>query len=812
VSEGPDVEVGVSPDASSVRTVLRNDSFRNLLLASVTSSMGDWIGLFALISLAETLQGTSKAGALAVSLVMIARIVPTLFFAPIAGVFVDRWDRQRTMVVTDIVRGAIMILVAFVGDVFQLVMATFAIELASSMFIPAKDAVVPTIVPKRQLVHANQLSLMSTYVTLPLGALLCAVVIQATTAIAPEGSWIAGRPEAVPILFNALSFFVSIIFINRMDVPDDNVLLHAERDESPSALRDLKDGFAFIAGMPLIRALILGVMAAFLAAGAVIGVGTFFATITNAGSAGFALLGFIVGFGLVLGIGSAGFFTRHIAKERLFAPGIVFAGAMLVVAAFMPTLWIASVPVLLMGLGSGVSFITGYTMLQENSEDALRGRVFATFNMAIRAALFATLVLGPLMIVLLGVEQTQEQIEAGEVIDTLDKLEAPDANDVYPYSIGGVRLTLMSAGLLAMLGAGWSGLQIAGVFRERREDGSQLQRLARPVDETPVLRGLFIVFEGGEGAGKSTQVRVLRAAVEKAGYEVVVTREPGGTVTGERVREVVLDADGEVAPRAEALLYAAARAQHTAELLVPSLERGAIVICDRFVDSSIVYQGTGRGLGRRVITELNRWATDDLVPDLVILLDVEASVGLARARTVDEPDRLEAAGLRFHQDVNAAFLRLAAASPDRYLVVDATESVEQVQRSIRARVRLLMQERGDAMGDEVAEELAVPTPESEVAPEAEPETAQVEPPVEPPVEPSVEPPVEPETAQVEPPVEPPVEPETAHPAAAPEASNGPDAVPDWLRLPTEVDDDDEVRVDLDADIAPAGQDGGQSDS
>lgn len=703
MSEGP--EIGVHVERGAATAVLRNRSFRNLVYAAATSSIGDWIGLFALIALAATLGGANRIGALAVSFVMIARIVPTLFLAPLAGVFVDRWDRRRTMIVTDIVRGAVMLAVAFVGNVFQLVIATFVIEIAAALFIPAKDATVPTIVRRDQLVQANQLSLLSTYATLPIGALLAAVVISLTERVAGVSSlvarfpdattFLAERPEAVPIILNALSFFLSIIFIQRMDVPDENVHAYEQRAETTTALTELRDGLAFIAGMPLIRALIVGITTAFLAAGAVMGAGEFFAIILNASDSGFATLGFVVGTGLVAGIAGAGPLSKRIAKERLFAPGVFLAGISLVAAALMPTLLLAALPAALMGVGAGVAFILGYTMLQEYSADVVRGRIFATFNTAVRLALFAALVLGPLSIAVLGVERTQAEIDRGVQPD-LEDIEDFGQAGRYPYQIGGVRLTLIMAGLTAAGGAVWTGSSIARVLRRREEQGA-LDDVATDTGAAggdgpgpDPERGGFVVFEGGEGAGKSTQVRLLHEVLEERGHEVVVTREPGGTPTGEAVREVLLDATGEVAPRTEALLYAAARAQHAADVLGPAVERGAVVLCDRYIDSSIAYQGVGRDLGEKVVADLNSWATDGLEPDLTVLLDVPSDVGLARAGEVDEPDRLEAAGSDFHERVNEAYRQRARLAPGRYLVLDARQPVEELHELILRRVESLL--------------------------------------------------------------------------------------------------------------------------
>jgi len=203
-------------------------------------------------------------------------------------------------------------------------------------------------------------------------------------------------------------------------------------------------------------------------------------------------------------------------------------------------------------------------------------------------------------------------------------------------------------------------------------------------------RGPFITFEGGEGAGKSTQVRLLATTLRSDGFEVVVTREPGGSPAGERIRGLLLDPDlGSLAPRAEALLFAAARADHVASLIEPALARGAVVICDRFVDSSLAYQGVGRGLGVPEVARLTRFATGGLVPDLTVLLDVDPRVGLERAGRSATADRIEAEELSFHVAVRRAFLDLAEADPDRHLVVPASTGVRETAALIAVAVGAL---------------------------------------------------------------------------------------------------------------------------
>jgi len=205
------------------------------------------------------------------------------------------------------------------------------------------------------------------------------------------------------------------------------------------------------------------------------------------------------------------------------------------------------------------------------------------------------------------------------------------------------------------------------------------------------VNALFITLEGGDGSGKSTQMRVLAEWLQRAGRTVVRAREPGGTDLGIELREIILHRRGYIAPRAEALLYAADRAHHVATVVQPALERGDIVLQDRYVDSSVAYQGAGRVLDATEVRELSLWATEGLLPHLTVLLDLDPVVGRERldvSRT--RYDRLEAEEADFHERVRAAYLTLAAAEPQRFLVLDATLPVDELQQSIRHRVSELL--------------------------------------------------------------------------------------------------------------------------
>ena len=205
-------------------------------------------------------------------------------------------------------------------------------------------------------------------------------------------------------------------------------------------------------------------------------------------------------------------------------------------------------------------------------------------------------------------------------------------------------------------------------------------------------RGLFIAVEGGDGAGKSTQARRLGDWLEGRGYAVRHTREPGGTALGRTLRELVLHGeDGSVSPHAEALIFAADRAHHVATVVRPALDRGEVVLTDRYFDSSVAYQGAARELGHAEVRELSLWATEGLVPDLTILLDVSAETGRARRGSVH--DRLEREADDFHDRVRQGFRDLAAAEPHRYLVLDAQRPAPELADLVRDRVEALLEER-----------------------------------------------------------------------------------------------------------------------
>lgn len=657
--------------ADAVRGLSSSRPFRRMAMAGGAASLGDWMGFLAIIALTADIMGETRAAAFAVSGVMAARVIPSLLLAPVAGVFVDRWDRKRVLIVTHVGRGIIMALIPFTQELLALILATLLIEILSSFFAPAKDAVFPTLVRRDQLMSANQINLVLTYGMLPLAGVLYAVIVETTTRLAPADGLLALRPIAVPIWFNALTFLVAAALIRTITIRRAPVTM----DRTPERVSaQFTEGLLFVAGHPIIRLLILGVMLVAATAGVVITTGEFFAGLLNAGPSGFGVLVASVGLGMVVGLLAASPLSRRIRPDRLFGPGLVVAGSGLVLTAIARDLTGALPAAVLMGAGAGLVFIIGYTVLQQRADDRIRGRTFGAFNAGIRVSIFLATIGVPFAIGVIGRER-----RTGVVVDGVTSF-------VYSYTFGGIRLSLIAAGLAAVVGGLMLQLALAAALR------TEERRAADPVDGMDVIgvgpgglarRGLFVAFEGGDGSGKSTQLRLLRDHLEELGMPVVVTREPGGTAIGEGIREILLDpASAAMDDRAEALLYAAARAQHVAEVIEPALAEGKVVLCDRFIDSSIVYQGAGRALGEVKVEELNLWATGQVVPDVIILLDVAAEEGLRRAGAEAEPDRLEAAGEPFHATVRDAYRRRADAEPHRWLLLDGSAPVDALHATI----------------------------------------------------------------------------------------------------------------------------------
>jgi len=632
-------------------TLLRHPSFSRLWKAMLVSSLGDWVGFVAVTVLVTDPQIGGGNPAFAVSGVMLARLLPSLVFGPFAGVLVDRFDRKKLMVAADVFRGVAYASMPFLPNLLTIYIVSFVIESFSLVWNPARDASIPSLVPRRQLANANTLGLATTYGTLPLGGVVFTALAGLSAGLDGAIPYLGERPEALALWLDGLTFGFSALMIwgvsmrggRRADLPPG----------ASGALSDLRAGVRYLREHTFVRSMTIGIVLAFTGVGSVIGIGPVFAARTlGAGPSGWGILVTSVGIGLGAGMASLGWIQRFVPKHVLFPLGMVTTAAAGTVLALMPGLAPAALVTVAMGGAAGVTWVTGYTLLHENISDEMRGRTFGTLTMLSRLGLFVALAGFPAL--------------AGAVGN-------PTIGGV---TVAGTRVAILVGAVVVLSG---------GVLSRRGLIRSRLARL-RPLVLRPRLRkverrGAFIVFEGVEGAGKGTQMERAKRFLEGEGMDVLVTREPGGTDLGERVRDALLDTGtGSVDPRAEALLFAASRAQHVAHVIRPALEEGKIVLCDRYVDSSLAYQGVGRGLGEQDVLSLNAWATQGLFPDLVILLDLPAEEGLART---DERDRIEAEDAGFHAKVAEAYLHIAEEHPERFVVVDGSGTETVVSDQIR---------------------------------------------------------------------------------------------------------------------------------
>jgi len=653
-----------APAQSESRSVLAIPAFRKLWRAMAFSSFGDWLGLLASTALAQQLADGDYAKAnFAIAGVFIVRLLPAVILGPFAGVIADRFDRRKLMVVCDILRFSLYLSIPIVGNYFWLYTASILVEIVTLFWSPAKEASVPNLVPKSKLESANQVSLLAAYGTAPLAAIVFSTLALFMGAInAALGNTTQASAADVALYLNAISFLVCALTVWRLkEIPTGS----SKKVAQNSIGKSLWEGFAFIKDSKIIRGLIFGMLGAFFAAGAVIGLARTFVDDLKAGEAAYGILFAAVFFGLALGISFGPRIFSQFSRRRLFGVSLTISGLMLVTLSLVLNLVLAIFITILLGLFAGISWVTGFTMLGLEVEDEVRGRTFAFVQSLIRVSLVLVLAIAPLVAAAIG--------------------EHTYSFRTTTVTYNGAAFTMFFAGLIAVLVGVLSYLQM----RDRpnvslMSDIKSAFRGELGAITGQTTTGVFISFEGGEGSGKSTQTKLLKEWLEKNGETVLLTREPGGTDLGNQLRNILLDnKTGVISPRAEALMYAADRAHHVFSVIRPALERNEIVITDRYFDSSIAYQGAGRVLLPVEVARISRWATESLTPTLTIIMDLPAEIGLGRLHSTD---RLESEPLAFHERVRQEYLNLAHQDPERFLVVDASLTIEQIHQLIVERV------------------------------------------------------------------------------------------------------------------------------
>ena len=654
----------VAPAQDQTRGVMAIPAFRRLWRSMAFSSLGDWLGLLATTALAQQLSAGNYARAnFAIAGIFIARLLPAVFLGPIAGVIADRFDRRNLMIVCDILRAALYISIPLVANYLWLYTATILVECITLFWSPAKEASIPNLVPREKLESANQVSLLAAYGTAPIAAGLFSLLALLSGALATTFPWFKGNSTDLALYINAISFaYTAWIVFGLHELPKGAA---SKGDSEVSVATSLLQGWRSVSKSKIIRGLIVGMVGAFIAAGAVIGLARTFVGDLGGGDAAYGVLFGSVFTGLALGIAFGPKVFAQFSRRRLFGASLTTAGIFLVLLALIQNLVLAVFITVLLGAFSGICWVTGFTMLGMEVENEVRGRTFAFVQSLIRITLVAVLAIAPLIAAAVG-QHTYKF-----------------SNTQVDYN--GAAITILIAGIIAAtIGA------VAFRQMKDRPNVSIWSDVANAIRGElgsitgQSTKGLFIAFEGGEGAGKSTQTQLLTEWLEARGHAVLLTREPGGTPLGKSLREILLDnKTGTIAPRAEALLYAADRADHVATVIRPALEKDHVVITDRYIDSSIAYQGAGRVLSPGEVARISRWASESLFPNLTIILDIPAEIGLGR---IKKKDRLESEPLAFHERIRQEFLQLALMDPERYLVVDATQSVEQIHSAITTRV------------------------------------------------------------------------------------------------------------------------------
>ncbi|MFJ9431094.1 dTMP kinase [Streptomyces sp. NPDC101490] len=675
----------------AVRALLRHQPLRRLWSAHLVGSVGDALALLVLVVLglqaavAEGALGGGYRGAgFAVAAVVGARLLASVLFGAVLlgpltaltgpGGFLDR---RWTMLGADGVRVALLVVAPLwidwtpgnalwylLGTVFVTGAAerlwTISREGAAPALLPAPPIEGPAVRPLPDHLGAlRRLTQRTGFLAVPAAAALLLVATLAGELLGLGIDWFAQHQAALGAYVAAGLLAASAVILYAMALPGDAT----PRPRSPLEGLRRPAGAKGRTGALQILVLTCALVAGAIAAAASVAV--LHARDLGGGPVTYALLILALSGATAVGIRTARSVLPVLSRRRLLALATAVTGVALIATGLVPDTATVLLLAVLAGFAAGVAANTGHVLIDQESEEPRRARATEHLQAAARVGMGLGALVAPLVAAAIG----QRRLGSADSV----------------LGHGGAAFTLALVGALL--------LPVAAVVLARTDDraGVPLRRDLRDAlrgsdpAQAPSPTGFFIALEGGDGAGKSTQVQALAEWIRAKGHEVVVTREPGATPIGKRLRSILLDVSSAgLSNRAEALLYAADRAEHVDSLVRPALERGAIVLSDRYIDSSVAYQGAGRDLSPTEIARISRWATVGLVPHLTVVLDVSPET--ARERFTEAPDRLESEPPEFHARVRAGFLALAAADPSRYLVVDAGQEPEAVTTTVRHRL------------------------------------------------------------------------------------------------------------------------------
>ncbi len=729
----------------AVRALLRSQPLKRLWSAQFVGGVGDVLALLVLVVLvlqSAVLQGSFGGGyrgaALAVAAVVGARLVATLLFGavllgPLTALTAPEGplDRRWTMTGADGVRAALLIVAPLwidwtPGNALALLLVTvFVAGLAERLWTVCRESAAPALLPAPpvegeavrplpdHLRALRTLSVRTSFLAIPAAALTLVAVTLVGNLLGAGLDWFALHQAALASYVAAGFFAASLSVVSTLELP----AARTPRPRSPlEGLRRPRtagagDGGARDKGRTGAVPALVGAGAAVAGAiAAAVGVAVLHAADLGGGPVAYGLFVLALVGGTALGIRGARAVLPALSRRRLLALAIALAGLSLLVAGLVPDITAVLLLLLLAGFVAGVSAHTAHALLDQETEEPRRARTTEHLQAVARVTAALAALAAPVVAALIGPHRVE--------------------NGKFTFDHAGASYTLMLVGALL--------LPVAALVLAKTDDrsGVPLRRDLREAlrggepGQAPPATGFFLALEGGDGAGKSTQAEALAEWIRAKGHEVVLTREPGATPVGKRLRSILLDVSSAgLSHRAEALLYAADRAEHVDTVVRPALERGAIVITDRYIDSSVAYQGAGRDLSPVEVARISRWATGGLVPNLTVLLDVPPEA--ARERFTEAPDRLESEPAEFHARVRAGFLTLAAAAPERYLVVDGAQEPESVTRTVRHRLDQLLplseaEIRAQEEARKAAEEEARRKAEEEAARKAEEERQERE--------------------------------------------------------------------------------------
>ncbi len=454
-------------------------TFLKLWLAQVFSSLGDWVGLFAILTITAQLSNNS---AVAVSVVMAARLVPGFFLASFGGVMVDRFDRRKIMVLCDLGRAALISTLPFVNSLALLVVASFFIEMMTLLWGPAKDASVPHFVPEDKLASANTLSLVASYGTMPLGAAIAA-------ALAVVATWLGGfdalsslkvDKSVVSLWFDAITYVTSALIVVRLPIPRPD---HdgTQKFDLASSVREVKEGVRFMRSEPFSRAVIIGLGGGIIGAGAMVPLGQIFATRVLGSDEQFGVMLFALGTGAAIGLFAILAFQKRLPRESVFSWAVVGCGVFLIAAVGFNVSGITALLIAVVGACAASAYVTGFTMIQETVADDMMGRTFATLYAVVRLCLLLSLTVSPLL---------------SDLFDWIFDLMGSSQHiqfGGFSYSFPGVRLALWAGGILTIY---------SGLFARRQL--SIFARANHPTGETQAsIEGLVVAEPEGQPSART---------------------------------------------------------------------------------------------------------------------------------------------------------------------------------------------------------------------------------------------------------------------------------------------------------------------